>query len=76
MRFFVTNTAYSLNTYNEASNLKRQIILCSKDNVIKKIQATHLKLENDELQKNSFELNDLVIKNFEIDSDEFTVYLF
>ncbi|CAG8531857.1 23398_t:CDS:2, partial [Racocetra persica] len=74
--FFVTNTTYSLNAHNEASNSKQQIILCHKDNVIEKIKATKLKLENKELQKNSFELNDLVIKNLEIDSDESTVYLF
>ncbi|CAG8847098.1 13597_t:CDS:2, partial [Racocetra persica] len=48
----------------------------AENNVIEKIKATHLKLENDELQKNSFELNDLVIENFEIDSDKSTVYLF
>ncbi|CAG8594548.1 25596_t:CDS:2, partial [Racocetra persica] len=74
--FFVTNTTYSLNAHNETSNSKQQIILCHKDNVIEKIKATKLKLENEELQKNSFKLNNLVIKNLEIDSDESTVYLF
>ncbi|CAG8525741.1 30445_t:CDS:2 [Racocetra persica] len=67
---------YSINACNEASNSKQQIILCTKDNVIEKIKATKLNLENKELQKNSFELNDLVIKNLEIDSDESTIYLF
>ncbi|CAG8649201.1 14542_t:CDS:2, partial [Racocetra persica] len=76
IRFFVTNTTYSLNAYNKTSNSKQQIILCHKDNVIKKIKATKLKLENEELQKNLFELNDLIIENLEIDSDESTIYLF
>ncbi|CAG8840069.1 2443_t:CDS:2, partial [Racocetra persica] len=76
IEFFGTNTTYSLNAHNEASNSKQQIILCHKDNVIEKIKATKLKLENEELQKNLFELNDLVIENLEIDSDESTVYLF
>ncbi|CAG8790457.1 17520_t:CDS:2, partial [Racocetra persica] len=70
--FFVTNSTYSINACNEASNSKQQIILCMKDNVIEKIKATKLNLENKELQKNSFELNDLVIKDLEIDSDEST----
>ncbi|CAG8672279.1 31043_t:CDS:2, partial [Racocetra persica] len=74
--FFVTNSTYSINAYNEASNSKQQIILCTKNNVIEKIKATKLNLENKELQKNSFKLNDLVIKDLKIDSGESTIYLF
>ncbi|CAG8786999.1 15782_t:CDS:2, partial [Racocetra fulgida] len=74
--FFVINTTYSSNAINEASNSKQQIILCSKENVVEKIKSTKLQLENKELKKNSFELDDVVIENLENDSEDTTVYLF
>ncbi|CAG8548300.1 8066_t:CDS:2 [Racocetra fulgida] len=74
--FFVTNTTYSSNAINEASNSKQQIIFCSKENVVEKVKSTKLQLENKELKKISFELDDVIIENLEIDSEDTTVYLF
>jgi restriction endonuclease Mrr len=74
---FVTNVDYTDGAKNEAESSKYKIILCTEKNVVENIKMMKLKLENENLKKNSSVLEEFNIKNIEFSANEnqpFTIF--